>query len=421
MHLLWGARHAVSGKVAMVFSGAQELYAFFLDPTTPLRTRSATVYLDNLGIKGLGDMAATLGLGEREEVVREVLRVCGGHAGLSWLLLTRLASPLLAKNFDSRVTVADFCTGKQELMRRWYDGLTTEAKALAAHLAAGSSATRPSASSVLRAAGLDPALNIRTLNELCFTGVAVREGATCKKVGALFWEFFTTVDGSAAPSPGDHQAVGSRFVFRRTGRLWLFRYDGEDYGCSHTHRDGFLYIAFLLRRGAQPTHCVELRLNCKQPADESARLQLENLLHDIEKGYGPKQKFATQASRTQWKEAIEQIDGLIAEATEAGDRARAEELEASKEKLQQEQRKEIRLGGRLPPESIQEVLEDRTRKAVGKAMKQAVDYLRIHCPRLGEHLGDPTHGIDCFAWWPQYRGQYEWDTEEVATRQVANR
>jgi hypothetical protein len=45
-------------------------------------------------------------------------------------------------------------------------------------------------------------------------------------------------------------------------------------------------------------------------------------------------------------------------------------------------------------------------------------YLKHNCPNLSEHLGDNQQGIACFSIWPRYQGQYDWDTEEIATRKV---
>lgn len=205
----------------------------------------------------------------------------------------------------------------------------------------------------------------------------------------------------------------NRFVFKRMGGTWSFRFDGQDYGSHHKQLDGFLYVACLLGRKPEPVHCVELKLNCKQPPDETARRQLEQLLNAVRQGYGPRQKYASKRRQTDWRDGINKFDELIAEAREACDPQRAEELEAQKEQVEREEAREIGFAGRLRPESIEEVLEDQTRKAVGKAMKDAIVYLKKNCPHLGEHLGDNQQGIECFSVWPRYRGQYDWDTESV--------
>jgi hypothetical protein len=418
VHLLWGC-HRVSGKVAIAFCGAQELHAFFLDQTTPLRSRSEIIYLENLPESALVQMASALGLEAPEQVVADVFPITGGHAGLSWLLLNRLALEANGGEHGAEGTVAEFCSAKQELMRSWYGRLSPEAKSLVAVLAAGGSVSRPSAASALREAGYEPALNIRAFNELTFTGMAVRDGANLKKAGRIFWDFFTTVETGTAAAPSATHASGSPFVFKRVGRRWWFRFDGVDYGRDHKQRDGFLYIAFLLGRGSQPTHCVELKLKCKQPPEGPARDLLEQLLSDINAGHGPKQKYVNRGTKIQWQEALEQLDELIAEAKAGGHPDRVEELENRKEWLELERSKQIGLAGRLRPETTQEALEDKTRKAVGKAMSEAIAYLKKHCPKLGEYLKDDTEGIECFSTWPQYRGQHDWDTQEVATRAVA--
>jgi gas vesicle protein len=402
--------------VAIAFSGAQELHSFFLDPTTALRMRSAEVNLENLGESAVAEMASALGVKGQKEVLADVLEITGGHAGLSWLLLKRLASTAVHQSGLVRGAIAEFCSDKQHVMRRWHDGLSPEAKSLATLLARGAPLSRSSAASALRAAGYDPALNIRAFNELVFTGMAVRDGASLRKVGRIFWDFLTTVQAGVPTGASRAPAPGSRFVFKRVGHSWWFRFDGEDYGSAHKELDGFRYIACLLGRKTTPTHCAELKLKCKQPPDDTARDQLEQLLNDVEQGYGPKQKYASKRTKTDWHEAIEQVDELIAEAREAGDPEKAERLEDQKERLEKERSKQIGLGGRLRAETAQEMLEDRTRKAVGKAMKEAIAYLKTNCPKLGEHLEHDTQGIECFSSWPQYRGRHDWDTEEVATR-----
>jgi hypothetical protein len=212
---------------------------------------------------------------------------------------------------------------------------------------------------------------------------------------------------------GHPVASSSRFVFKRMGGSWSFRFDGQDYGGRHKQLDGFLYIACLLGRKPEAVHCVELKLHCKQPPDETTRQQLEQLLNAVGQGYGPKQKYAGKRRQTDWQDGINKFDELIAEAREACDPQKMEELEAQKEQVEKERAKEIGFAGRLRPETIEEVLEDQTRKAVGKAMKDAIAYLKKNCPDLGEHLGDNKQGIECFSVWPRYRGQYDWDTKSV--------
>jgi hypothetical protein len=213
---------------------------------------------------------------------------------------------------------------------------------------------------------------------------------------------------------GHPVASSSRFVFKRIGGYWWFQFDGQDYGDGHKQLDGFLYIACLLGRKPEAVHCVELKLGCKQPPDETTRRRLEQLLNAVRQGYGPKQKYASKRRQTDWQGWINKFDGLIAEAREACDLQRVEELEAQKEQVEKEQAREIGFAGRLRPETIEEVLEDQTRKAVGKAMKGAIVYLKKNCPNLGEHLGDNKQGIECFSIWPRYQGKYDWDTESVS-------
>ncbi len=218
---------------------------------------------------------------------------------------------------------------------------------------------------------------------------------------------------------GQPVASSNRFVFKRIGSSWSFRFDGQVYGDGHKQLDGFLYIACLLGRKPEPVHCVELKLNFKQPADELTRQRLEQLLKAVKQGYGPKQKYASKRRQTDWQNGISQFDELIVEAREACDLQKMEELEAQKDQLEKERSKEIGFAGRLRPESIEEILEDQNRKSVGKAMKDAIAYLKKNCPNLGEHLGDSRQGIECFSIWPRYRGQYDWDTDMAFERHPA--
>lgn len=221
-------------------------------------------------------------------------------------------------------------------------------------------------------------------------------------------------------TPAGHPvASASRFVFKRMGDSWSFRFDGQDYGNRHKQLDGFLYIACLLGRKPEAVHCVELKLTCKQPPDEPTRQQLEQLLNTVKQGYGPKQKYASKRRQTDWQDGINKFDELIAEAREACDLQKVEELETQKEQVEKERVREIGFAGRLRPETIAEVLEDQTRKAVGKAIKGAIACLKKNCPNLGEHLGDRKQGIECFSIWPRYQGQYDWDTETVSKNGVA--
>jgi len=59
--LIWG-EHQLAGRIAMVFAGAQELFEFSVDETSPIGSRAAVQILENLDEESLMAMAEGLGI-----------------------------------------------------------------------------------------------------------------------------------------------------------------------------------------------------------------------------------------------------------------------------------------------------------------------------------------------------------------------
>jgi hypothetical protein len=184
-----------SGRLGMVLAGAQDLNAFCIDDTSPLGTRAARRYVTNLDQDAIVAMCARCAT--EVQVADEVLRLTGGHAGLS----VRLLATVVGNSGLKLVEAARVVRGeRQELFRLWAASLSDEALALVGPLRRqGLLATRQIVER-LRDRGLSPLQGDRAQAELQYTGAAISSAAGLRRVNEMFWDYAAEVDlGTALP------------------------------------------------------------------------------------------------------------------------------------------------------------------------------------------------------------------------------
>jgi hypothetical protein len=198
--LLYGQNSSMPPCVA-VFAGAQELYAFSADGTSPIGSRAARLTVKPIA---LGDAAALLATGGQNETptewVPKLHDLTGGHAGL-----LAYAGRILARNTDMAdrdfpSAVANIIrSDKAELFQIWAQALSPEARLIAEILASRGRTAMSESANVLSATGFHAFRVERAWQELQFTGLAIQQGDELLRQLPLFWQsvvWRTLPDGS---------------------------------------------------------------------------------------------------------------------------------------------------------------------------------------------------------------------------------
>jgi TolB-like protein len=171
------------------------------------------------------------------------------------------------------------------------------------------------------------------------------------------------MDGAAQPAAGALATVTWPLgnTFRKEGALWMVCFEHE---VAHTSEvRGFQDIAQLLARPGEELHCLALS---GRPASAGRGVEI---LDD-------------QARRA-YRARLREIEAELAEAARANDPGRAGPLEEEKERLLDEMRKAIGLGGR---DRKMGDSSERARSAITWRIRHAIKKLELVHPTLARHL-----------------------------------
>ncbi len=176
-------------------------------------------------------------------------------------------------------------------------------------------------------------------------------------------------EATSTPKGPAHEAVTISWpignAFRKEGALWMACYEHE---VAHVPEvRGFQDIAQLLARPAEEVHCVALSR------------------HPAATGRGT--EVLDEQARRAYRTRLRELEAELAEAAEANDPGRAEQLEEEREKLLDEMRKATGLGGR--DRKMGDTAE-RARSAVTWRIRNAIKKLEPAHPALARHL---SHSI----------------------------
>ena len=171
------------------------------------------------------------------------------------------------------------------------------------------------------------------------------------------------IDGAAPPAATAPATVAWPIgnTFRKEGALWMVCFEHE---VAHTPEvRGFQDIAQLLTRPGDELHCLALS---GRPA-----------------GAGRGVEVIDEQARRAYRARLREIEAELAEAATANDPGRAEPLEEEKERLLDEMRKAIGLGGR---DRKMGDSSERARSAVTWRIRHAIKKLEVVHPALARHL-----------------------------------
>lgn len=209
--LLFGEPRAQNFSIAMVFAGAQHLYAFSQDDTSPIGSRAITCHLKNFpetAVEALANQAFP----EREyaelvEMAHFVWERSGGQAGLAARLLEELAriSPNRVTPEVLLAAEATVLNDNRGLLENWSLSLTPHARAVAQSLCKNNQISLTEIATILRDANLEPFLAPRVVEEFQYTGIGDELDGRLVRQNYIFWSYYArlNVDASQSASAQD--------------------------------------------------------------------------------------------------------------------------------------------------------------------------------------------------------------------------
>jgi len=191
--ILYGSELANDTKIAMVFSGAQGLYKFSEDETSPIGSRAAYVYMKNFGMENVEELIEELrqeyAVFIEKDLAACIFSVAGGHAGLTARLCQFVFENNLKSEPELRGRLDGFSSESRQLMRLWATSLSPQARALHDEVAHLGALSRAQVIVVFARNGWDPLLADRAIDELIFTGIAYsREGGLITSC-EIYWKY----------------------------------------------------------------------------------------------------------------------------------------------------------------------------------------------------------------------------------------
>lgn len=193
--LLYGDELCVGERVALVFAGAQELYRFYEDDTSPIGSRAAFHFVEPLDPESIGPLLLATGVpGNAIDLTQLSTRVfdqTGGHAGLTARLAESLAVRGATAGEHLEAAVIEVQQRHAHLMQLWTVALTPEARVGQHLLHSQEQLSLRDIALALREKHLDPIRADRVAEELSFTGIARREVDHLVRVNAIYWTYLS--------------------------------------------------------------------------------------------------------------------------------------------------------------------------------------------------------------------------------------
>jgi len=191
--LLYGGTADLGDHLALVFCGAQELYALFEDETSPIASRAAIRLVTNLQQADVASLLASVLASSTVSDVKRLAEIAfietGGHAGVS----SRLAKYTAEMTMLELASYEECCTRYRDnyvqLFRHWNLRLTPEARVIVETLRTTSTLSLHETATALEEKGFDRFVADRVWEELQFVGVARREGSQLGKTNAAYWRY----------------------------------------------------------------------------------------------------------------------------------------------------------------------------------------------------------------------------------------
>lgn len=191
--ILYGSELAAQAKIGMVFAGAQQLFVFSEDDTSPIGSRAAYHYLQNFSKKDVGAVVKNIetvySLSIEEMVASELHSMTGGHAGLTVRLCDFIQRNEVNSVESLSSTLTVFRAECRQLLRLWAAALSKQARAIHDVLAISNQIPNSRIVSIFKENGWDPMLSEKAIDELLFTGIGKYESGSLGTANEIYWDY----------------------------------------------------------------------------------------------------------------------------------------------------------------------------------------------------------------------------------------
>ena len=207
--MLYVDRSEMAERVALVFSGAQELARFCEDETSPLGSRAEQLNVVNLGFEAFSEFVHDRMPSTDERACKYLFEETGGHAGLASRLIERCADRRATGAGAVEEVSRQAADGSRRLFEHWMAHFSEDARVALKRIAAqGVGLGRREVAQLLADGGRDRFGAERTWHELQYVGVCEVDGkGGLRKCNALFWRYYREFEPGDVVGTADENRV----------------------------------------------------------------------------------------------------------------------------------------------------------------------------------------------------------------------
>jgi hypothetical protein len=213
--LLFGEFAGTDYSASMVFAGGQHLYAFSEDDTSPIGSRARSLFVSNLTLTAIKDLAALVWPDLCEETCAKVAEyICertGGQAGLVARFIEELSGADGPANVINMLESAEnsVLNSNKGLFENWTLSLTEECQVVVAALMHRGAMQLTEVSTVLHDHGFSRFTAPRVTEELQYMGIAVAKERLLEPANEIFSTYWKSLDVPIVESSSASTVWGS--------------------------------------------------------------------------------------------------------------------------------------------------------------------------------------------------------------------
>ena len=207
--MLYVNRAEAARRVALVFSGAQELAGFCEDETSPLGSRAEQVDLVNLEFGTFSEFVRERLPAANEPAQRYLFEETGGHAGLAARLIRHCADFGAVGAISMQEASRELAAGSRRLFEHWMLRFSEDARLTLQRISRHQvGLRRREVAQVLEEGGRDRFGADRPWHELQYVGVCrVNEEGLLTRCNDLFWRYYREFEPGNMAGTADERRV----------------------------------------------------------------------------------------------------------------------------------------------------------------------------------------------------------------------
>lgn len=221
--VLYGADLSQKTKMGIVFAGAQSLYKFSEDDTSPIGSRAAYLYVNGIE-SSISEFFAIIhdlyGIDILPEIQKRVLTLTGGHAGLTARISSFISVNKIESLEEFEEALPSFKMECKQLFRLWATSLSPQARAIHDRLGYSSAFTRQQVFLIFKDKNWDPIFAEKAIDELMFTGIVKYSNGNITIINDIYWEYVLEflpppasececIESSVVVDPGGYDEIWS--------------------------------------------------------------------------------------------------------------------------------------------------------------------------------------------------------------------